>query len=73
MVIESPLGDIDLCVHNSNCSVRSLWSGLQRIVDQYLSQMTLGGLVCDEETMNRQLEASPLMEVGADQGPRPRG
>ena len=43
----------DLCVHNNDCAVRSVWSGLQGMVDQYLGQVTLSDLVSDEATMDR--------------------
>jgi Rrf2 family protein len=43
----------ELCVHNNDCAVRSVWSGLQGMIDQYLEQVTLSDLVSDEATMDR--------------------
>ena len=40
-----------LCVHNSDCAVRSLWSGLQSLIDQYLERTTLAQLIGDEATV----------------------
>lgn len=42
-----------LCVHNNDCAVRSLWSGLQAMVDVFLARITLRDLVVDEATMDR--------------------
>ena len=42
-----------LCVHNNDCAVRSLWSGLQQMIDQYLSRTTLYDLIADEATMEQ--------------------
>ena len=44
---------LSLCVHNNDCAVRSLWSGLQGMIDRYLGQVSLRDLVSDEATMNR--------------------
>jgi Rrf2 family protein len=46
-------GDVGLCVHNTDCSVRSLLSGLQSIIDEYLSRTTLADLVTNERQMER--------------------
>lgn len=45
-----------LCVHNSDCAVRSVWSGMQGMVDEYLGQIRLADLVNDEATMDRAME-----------------
>ena len=42
-----------LCVHNNDCAVRSLWSGLQTMIDVFLARITLRDLVVDEATMDR--------------------
>ena len=46
----------DLCVHNNDCAVRSLWSGMQGMVDSYLGQVSLRDLARDEATMERAME-----------------
>lgn len=42
----------DTCTHSINCSIRSLWRGVQGVVDRILSRTTLQDLVCDEEKMD---------------------
>ena len=46
-----------LCVHNSDCAVRSLWSGLQTMIDVFMARITLRDLVVDEATMERTVAA----------------
>ncbi len=42
-------GDHTFCVHSSACSIRSLWSGLQLLLDWVLSRTTLYDLVATDE------------------------
>jgi len=42
-------GDHTFCVHSSACSIRSLWSGLQLLLDWVLSRTTLYDLVSTDE------------------------
>jgi len=60
-VCERYSGDRRFCVHSNDCSIRSLWSGLQLIVDTILSRTTLRDLVGSERSigqwMQRNLEA----------------
>ncbi len=42
-------GDQNLCVHSSACSIRSLWSGLQVLIDHVLTRTTLEDLATAEE------------------------
>ena len=42
----------DTCTHSINCSIRSLWRGVQGVVDRILSRTTLQDLVCDEKKMD---------------------
>jgi Rrf2 family protein len=44
-------GDRMFCVHTSDCSIRSLWSGLQHMVARVLSRVTLSELVGGERSM----------------------
>lgn len=60
-----------LCVHNNDCAVRSLWSGLQTMVDLFLSRLTLLDLVVDEATMERTVAA--LRENLESESPLPVG
>ena len=60
-----------LCVHNNDCAVRSLWSGLQTMVDLFLRSVTLRDLVVDEATMDRTVAA--LRESLETESPLPVG
>lgn len=71
-------GEQELCVHTSACSIRSLWSGLQMLVDLVLTRTTLQDLVLLEERnvtawisqhldVMRQLE--PLQSFGPPEAP----
>ena len=42
-------GDFTFCVHTTTCSIRSLWSGLQLLLDTVLSRTTLYDLVSTSE------------------------
>jgi len=46
-------GNRRFCVHTNDCSIRSLWAGLQLLVEQALSQTTLDDLVCSSKTMTQ--------------------
>ncbi|MEK7765119.1 MAG: Rrf2 family transcriptional regulator [bacterium] len=45
-------GERPLCVHTSACSIHSLWSGLDLIVDQLLKKTRLSELVSGERTVS---------------------
>lgn len=45
-------GNEDQCTHSINCSIRSLWRAVQRVVDQLLSQTTLKDLLRNEQAMD---------------------
>jgi Rrf2 family protein len=60
-------GDHMFCVHSNTCSIRSLWSGLQLLLDWVLSRTTLYDLVATDERnmaewMRAQLELLSQME-----------
>jgi Rrf2 family protein len=42
-------GEFTFCVHSNTCSIRSLWSGLQLLIDYVLSRTTLQDLVATSE------------------------
>jgi Rrf2 family protein len=42
-------GEGSFCVHSNTCSIRSLWSGLQLLIDSVLSRTTLQDLVATHE------------------------
>lgn len=45
----SGLGNV--CTNTVDCSIRSLWRGVQLVVDHVLSKITLGDLLRNEQTM----------------------
>jgi len=49
-------GDRSFCVHTNDCSIRSLWAGLQIMIDSVLSRTTLRDLIASEVTMGQQLK-----------------
>ncbi|MBK7865558.1 MAG: Rrf2 family transcriptional regulator [Ignavibacteriales bacterium] len=48
------------CTHDIDCSVRVLWSMIQRVVDGVLKQTTLADLMLSESLANQKL--SPLVD-----------
>jgi Rrf2 family protein len=43
-------GDRSFCVHTNDCSIRSLWAGLQIMIDRVLSTTTLRDLIATQST-----------------------
>jgi Rrf2 family protein len=43
------------CVHVDDCSIRALWSGLDRLVHAFLSKRTLSDLAGTERTLSRRI------------------
>jgi Rrf2 family protein len=43
------------CSHNADCSLRSIWSTLQNIVEDVLAKTTLQDLLCTESEMRESL------------------
>ena len=50
------VGAKKFCVHNNQCSIRSLWSGLQYILDGVLEKVTLQELTGNEESMSNWIQ-----------------
>ena len=50
------VGDKNFCVHNNQCSIRSLWSGLQYILDGVLENVTLHELTGTEKSMSNWIQ-----------------
>lgn len=46
---EKHSGSVDVCTHSVDCSIRSLWSAVQVMVDKVLSHTTLKDLLANEE------------------------
>ena len=49
-------GDRKFCVHSNDCSLRSLWSGLQFILDGVLDKVTLKDLTGNERSMGEWIQ-----------------
>jgi Rrf2 family protein len=49
-------GDRSFCVHTNDCSIRSLWAGLQIMIDSVLSKTTLRDLIASEGTMGQHVK-----------------
>ena len=46
-------GDRAFCVHTNDCSIRSLWAGLQLMINDVLSRTTLMDLCSSESTVSQ--------------------
>jgi Rrf2 family protein len=44
-------GNASICVHFSNCGIRSVWSGLTSYIQSFLDQTTLASLLENEYTV----------------------
>ena len=53
-----------ICVHNSDCAVRSLWSGLQQLVDGYLGRTSLAQLIGGEASTADIMRRIPALNAG---------
>jgi Rrf2 family protein len=53
-------GQHDSCVHSVDCSIRSLWTGLDRVVSGYLTRCKLSDLVMTEPQMGQWLQEKPM-------------
>lgn len=42
-------GQVALCTHSVDCSIRSLWTSVQSVIDQLLSRVTLNDLLGEEQ------------------------
>ena len=60
-VCERFRGDRSFCVHTTDCSLRSLWSGLQLMIDQVLAKTTLLDLIGSERTMNQWMASNAAL------------
>jgi len=60
-------GELGACAHKTDCAVRSLWKGLERLIVTATTRVTLADLVCGEEeaagTMESQWYGSALPEA----------
>ena len=69
-------GDRSVCVHSSECSLRSLWEGIHGVVHLLLERCTLAQLASSEHDM-RSWVAAQLAQISAElsapKSPKPRG
>ena len=52
-------GQLSICTHAVDCSVRSLWQVVQTAVDNVLNGMTLADLMKEKDTPNVQFQSLP--------------
>jgi Rrf2 family protein len=59
-------GQLSICTHAVDCSVRSLWQVVQTAVDNVVNRLTLADLLTAKETPNVQFQTMPrrLTTVG---------
>jgi Rrf2 family protein len=72
------VGDRSFCVHTNDCSIRSLWGGLQLIIDAVLEKTTLADLIEGERPMTVWIaeslaEVSQMLEARARETRRAAG
>lgn len=48
-------GNQDACVHMSDCGIRSVWSGLTTLLQDFLDQTTIASLLENEYTVSARL------------------
>ena len=60
---ERHAGNVKLCTHSIDCSIRSLWKSVQLVVDQVLSKATLMDLLGNEQEMT--MVVGGLTEISA--------
>lgn len=53
-------GNLDACVHFSNCGIRSVWAGLTSYIQSFLDQTTLASLLESEYTVSEHLSKRPV-------------
>ena len=53
-------GNLTVCVHFSNCGIRSVWSGLTTYIQRFLDQTMLDQLLENEYVVSERLEKQPL-------------
>jgi len=68
---ERHAGTVDVCTHTVDCSIRSLWSSVQRMVDQVLSRTSLQDLLEKEHGPGQSAGETlvPVTMLGLPGGP----
>ena len=62
-------GDLSVCTHMGDCSIRSLWGVLESILGRVLGRTMLSELVCSERGMNAVLDGrTPVTAGGTARG-----
>lgn len=63
-------GSLPLCVHSGDCTIRSLWSGLDALVRGLLSRCKVSDLLSNEEAMSRWMREQIAAPAAAAAGGR---
>jgi Rrf2 family protein len=66
-------GPDGVCVHNTDCSIRSLWAALDAAVDRALRKIVLKDLLCGEAEMTARLSFNLDITPGRTLQPAPTG
>lgn len=66
---EDHSGDLDICMHTTECSIRSLWRAVQVAVNQVLGKTTLSDLMRSEPEMTSWV--SGLVKLSRAAGAKP--
>lgn len=63
---EDHSGMDQLCTHSVDCSIRSLWSTVQSVLDQILGRISLKDMLGEEETLDSSLQdiSEEYLQVG---------
>lgn len=54
-------GTVSLCVHTTDCSLRSLWTGIHDLLEKHLGSITLQDLTTGGQTIKDMFSARPMV------------
>jgi len=60
---DSHPGTLDVCTHQTDCSIRSVWQILGGIIQHVLRSTSLSDLLKQERSLSRQLESCSIPEL----------
>jgi Rrf2 family protein len=63
-------GDLAICTHMGDCSIRSLWGVIETLLERVLSRTKLSELICSESGMSAVLGGRAPMGAQAVRGAR---
>ena len=63
-------GDLAICTHMGDCSIRSLWGVIETLLERVLSRTKLSELICTESGMSAVLDGRTPAEAQVVRGAR---